>query len=92
MKHHHDPSNEPTAYDLALQELRDNVAYLREQLVEAVEIVTQLRNKLKEYASEDECASCQGGGVYGKHASEEVKTEIDEADAFLSQNSDLAQK
>ena len=88
----YDRDQEPTPIQMMRQEWADEVAALKEQIVEGYKIITKLRDKLKEYASEDECSSCQGYGVYGKHASDQVQAEVDEADAYLDQNESIAKE
>lgn len=74
---------------LAGKKLQEENQALKSQLREAVGHIKQLRDKLDDYAQEDEMVSCDGAGIYGKNASEYTKPFTDAADAFLSQHADL---
>lgn len=80
---------DPTPEQEAMHERDCEIAALKEQIVVAVNLVTRLQFALVSYAKDDECASCQGAGTYGKDASDAIKPYVDAAIEFLDQNESI---
>jgi hypothetical protein len=79
-------TQDPTPEQEAQYAMQCEIDYLKEQVTSAAYVIGILREMLHDYASEDEFASCQGAGTYGKNAMNEVQPSIDMADAWISQN------